>query len=193
MKKVITLSILVTVLMLSFTVVASAEETGFDVATSVSTVYENFLEWVSTYENQISAVINVVTTAILMLLFGKTKVGITDLIGKTGILAKAAAGSDQTMGKLITCNNDQVDEIKALKAEISELKEQNKKQTEVLAIVGEAVCRVAHIPATVYTNSKALPQGVRDMVNLESAETIQLMKKIESILGDKVNEDIKEG
>ena len=193
MKKVITLFILVTVLMLSFTVVASAEETGFDVAASASTVYENFLEWVSTYENQISTVINVVTTAILMLLFGKTKVGITDLISKTGLLAKSSAGSDQTLGKLITCNNDQVDEIKSLRRENEILREAVNKNTEVLAIVAEAVCRVAHIPATVYTNSKALPQGVRDMVNLESAETIKLMKKIKNILGDKVNEDIKEG
>lgn len=193
MKKVITLFILISVMLLAFTVCASAEEAGFDAAASVATVYESFLEWVSENENQISATVNLLTAGVLMVLFGKTKVGITDIIGKTGILAKAATGSDQTLGKLITCNNSQVDEIKALREEVAELRALNNKQTEVLAIVAEAVCRVSHIPATVYTNSKALPQGVRDMVNLETAETMQLMNKIKEILGDRTNEVVEEG
>lgn len=192
MKKVITLFILISVMLFAFTVCASAEEVGFDAATSVATVYESFLEWVNENENQISATVNVFTAGVLMILFGKTKVGIADIIGKTGVLAKAATGSDQTLGKLITCNNSQVDEIKAMRDEIAELKALNNKQTEVLAIVCEAVCRVAHIPSTVYTNSKALPQAVRDMVNLESVETIQLMGKIKEILGDRTNEVVEE-
>lgn len=192
MKKVITLFILISVMLFAFTICASAEEAGFDAAASVATVYESFLEWVSEYENQISTALNFVATAVIVAIFGKTKVGITDIIGKTGILAKAATGSDQTLGKLITCNNSQVDEIKALREEVADLRALNNKQTEVLSIVAEAVCRVSHIPATVYTNSKALPQGVRDMVNLETAETMQLMNKIKEILGDRTNEVVEE-
>ncbi len=192
MKKIITLSVLVVVMLGLFTICASANDGTSEPALSASTVYEDILEWYGIYKEEISSLVNLATAGIVMTLFGKARTGITDVVCKTGLLSNAAAGTNQTMGKLIECNNEQVDEIKALRLENAELQKLVKQNTKALAVVAEAVCRVAHIPATVYTNSKALPQGVKNMVNLESAETIKLLSVIEEILGDKVNENIEE-
>lgn len=191
MKKILTLFILTTVLMLAFSVCAYAEEVvteveGAEETVSMSTVYEKAVEWWKVNENEIASIASLGATALFGLLYGKIKTGIKDLIGKNGMLVNATATSTKATGDLIVGYNSQVDEIKALRSENAALQAINQENAKEIVVIKHEIAHIAHILTTVYTNSKALPQGVRDMVNLECAECMRLAGT-----GDGINEDIE--
>ena len=191
MKKILTLFILVTAMMIAFTVCAYAETPGTEGDVSVATVYDKALEWWKANEDEIAAFATMVATAIFGIFYSKIKLGINDLIGKNGSLITANASSNKTMGELIVGYNSQVDEIKLLRVENSELKKINEQNASDIAALKGEIGHIAHILTTVYTNSKALPQGVKDMINIECAECMRQAGITELVTGDKVNEDIK--
>lgn len=191
MKKILTLFILVTVIMIAFTVCAYAEGSAPEDATSLASVYDRAIEWWKANEDEITSLATMVATAIFGIFYSKIKLGINDLIGKNGSLITANASSNKTMGELIVGYNSQVDEIKLLRVENSELKKINEQNAADIAALKGEIGHIAHILTTVYTNSKALPQGVKDMINIECAECMRQAGITELVTGDKVNEDIK--
>ena len=191
MKKILTLFILVTAMMIAFTVCAYAEGASPEDAASLSSVYDRAIEWWKANEDEITAFATMVATAIFGIFYSKIKLGINDLIGKNGSLITANASSNKTMGELIVGYNSQVDEIKLLRVENSELKKINEQNAADIAALKGEIGHIAHILTTVYTNSKALPQGVKDMINIECAECMRQAGITELVTGDKVNEDIK--
>ena len=190
MKKLLTLFILVTAMMIAFTVCAYAEGASPEDATSLSSVYDRAVEWWKANEDEITAFATMVATAIFGIFYSKIKLGINDLIGKNGFLVNANTSSNKTMGELVVGYNSQVDEIKLLRVENAELRriiEQN--AADIAALKGEIV-HIARILTTAYTNS-VLPQGVKDIISIECAECMRQAGITELVTGDKVNEDIK--
>ena len=168
MKRILTLFILITALMLAFSVCAYAEEViteveGAEETVSIGTVYEKAVEWWKVNENEITSIASLGATALFGLL-----------------------SSTKATGDLIVGYNSQVDEIKALRAENAALQAINQENAKEIVAIKQEIAHIAHILTTVYTNSKALPQGVRDMVNLECAECMRLAGT-----GDGINEDIE--
>lgn len=191
MKKILTLFILVTAMMIAFTLCAYAEGASPEDATSLSSVYDRAVEWWKANEDEITAFATMVATAIFGIFYSKIKLGINDLIGKNGFLVNANTSSNKTMGELVVGYNSQVDEIKLLRAENAELMRINMQNAaDITALKGE-IGHIAQILTTVYTNSKALPQGVKDMINIECAKCMRQAGITELVTGDKVNEDIK--
>ena len=189
MKKILTLFILIAVMMFAFTVCAYAEDSGSEV--DVATVYEKAIEWWKANENEIVSLATMIATAVFGVFYSKIKLGINDLIGKNGSLITANTSSTETLGKLIVGYNSQVDEIKTLRSENAELMKINAQNaTDIAALKGE-IGHIAHILTTVYTNSKALPQGVKDMINIECAECMRQAGMVELATGEGINEDIE--
>lgn len=191
MKKILTLFILVTAIMVAFTVCAYAETPGTEGDVSAATVYDKALEWWKANEDEITAFATMVATAIFGIFYSKIKLGINDLIGKNGSLITANASSNKTMRELTVGYNSQVDEIKLLRVENSELRFINEQNAKEIVAIKKEIGMIAHIISTAYSNSKALPQGTKEIINLECAECMKIAGAAEVVTGDKVNEDIK--
>lgn len=191
MKKILTFFILITITMLMFTVCVHAETIDIETDVSVSTVYEKALEWWRANENEITSFLTMTATALFGIFYSKIKLGINDLIVKNGSLINANANSNKVQGELIVGYNSQVDEIKTLRAENAELTKINEQNAADIEVIKSEIAHIAHILTTVYTNSKALPQGVKDIVTLECAECIRKAGATTLILGDGINEDDK--
>lgn len=191
MKKILTLFILVTAIMVAFTVCAYAEGATPDDEISVSSVYDRAIEWWKANEDEITAFATMVATAIFGIFYSKIKLGINDLIGKNGFLINANASSNKTMRELTVGYNSQVDEIKLLRVENSELRSINEQNAKEIVAIKKEIGMIAHIISTAYSNSKALPQGTKEIINLECAKCMKIAGAAEVVTGDKVNEDIK--
>ena len=186
MKKILTLFILTTVFIMAFTVCAYAED-----GASISTVYEKALEWWSDNEAEITSVVSLAATAVFGMFYSKIKSGINDLISKNGFLVNANTSSTKTLGDLIVGYNSQVDEIKVLKKEVDELKALNQQVSDEITVIKKEIAMIAHIISTAYTNSKALPQGTKNIINLECAECMKIAGETDITVGGNINEDIE--
>lgn len=191
MKKILTLFILVTAMMIAFTVCAYAEGASPEDAASLSSVYDRAIEWWKANEDEITAFATMVATAIFGIFYSKIKLGINDLIGKNGSLITANASSNKTMGELVVGYNSQVDEIKVLRKENAELKAINEQIANEITLIKKEIGMVAHILSTAYTNSKALPQGTKNIINLECAECMKIAGETDITVGGNINEDIE--
>ena len=189
MKRILTLFILISAVIMAFTVCAYAEEVGSD--TSISTVYEKAIEWWRANEDEITSIASLAATAVFGLIYGKIKSGINDLISKNGFLVNANTSSNKTMGELIVGYNSQVDEIKVLRAENAELKSINEQNAKEIVAIKKEIGIIAHIISTAYCNSKALPQGTKDIISLECAECMKIAGGAEPVTGDKIDEDVE--
>lgn len=183
-------AILILVSALSLYVCAEGDIDGSD--PTLSTVYERAIEWWDTYQEEITSIISLGVTAIIGYFVSKIKSWIKDLIRKNGVLENATASSSNKVGELIVGYNGQTDEIRALRVENSELRKINEQNAREITAVKHEIAHIAQILTTVYTNSKALPQGVRDMVNIECAKCMRLasdMKKDTEVAKDDVVEE----
>ena len=191
MKKVLTLFILIAVMMLAFSVCAFAETPEVAEDVSVSTIYEKAIEWWKVNENEITSFATMIATALFGIFYNKIKTGINDLISKIGSLINANTSSTKTTRELLVGYNSQIDEIKALRDENTQLMKINEQNAADIAALKGEIGHIAHILTTVYTNSKALPQGVKDMINIECAECLRQAGMTELVTGDGINEDVK--
>lgn len=173
-KKIIILLVVAIILMLTFSVLAYAEDGEVETTINVSTVYERAVEWWNTYEDEITSLVSLGATALFGFLISKIKTGLKELISKNGLLANVTSNSSNKVDNLVVAYNHQVDEMAILRQENADLKVAIDEVIRELAAVRAGFSHTARILTTVYTNNKALPQGVRDMVNLECAQCMKL-------------------
>ena len=161
-------------------------------STSFDTVLTRLLEWWDVNKAEIIAAAGFIGAAILTFLWNKIKKFLTDIVSKIISLISSTNASTDNIKSLIKGYNGQTDEISALRGELSETKRKLESANNKLEEVEELIGHIAHILTTVYTNSKALPQGVRDMVNIECAHCMKLVDLGASdseVVSDEVKEE----
>lgn len=174
MKKVITFVVILCVLLFAFSVCTYAQEANIEAGITMSTVYDRAIEWWKENEDEISTVVSFVATALFAMFIKKIKAGILDLTVKIKSLISTSTNSTNKQDELILGFNGQIDVIEKLVSENSALKAINEQNAKEIVATKQEIAHIAHILTTVYTNSKALPQGVRDMINIECAQCMRI-------------------
>ncbi|MCD8309495.1 MAG: hypothetical protein LUD19_06545 [Clostridia bacterium] len=156
-----------------------ATETTEETATFLGRVWEwlssNYAEVISTAGTVLAAAI-----AIIVPLFNK----------------KSKSSIDATELKLITKQSDTVDAVNTLIESYNtlmekyteveqELEEYNSEETEKYKAIGSLITQtktILEILTTVYANSKNLPQGVKDIINLKYAAALKTESDDEALI-----------
>lgn len=140
-------------------------------------------EWIDAHKVEITAIIADIGMFI-MLIYNtvKSKKSLLNVAKETAHISTSQTESIDGLNSLINAYNDIAERVS--KCEITE----SERYKSVVAMVVQTRA-VLDILTTVYANSKNLPQGVKDLVNLKYADALKLIgndeKFIESVDAEK--------
>lgn len=172
MKKVITFIIILTLAFAIFAVPASAAGSATEAATDIiNAVLNRVFEWWEANKAEILAACSGLGAAISgAIVWYKSKKPFISLI-------TSAKTTDERENALIKGYNEMVDAVKAHTEEVKAFR------TELAEVKGYVIntedieAHIAKVLSTVYTNSIALPQGVKNMINVECAQAMTVANR----------------
>jgi hypothetical protein len=168
MKKVITFIMIFTMLCAVCTVVVSAEDGG--AATTLESALDRLLEWWEVNKAEILAACSGLGAAFAsFVLWLKSK-------PQFNILQKSAKITDERENALIKGYNEVVEVIGQYNENVKALTAQVQKLQTLVVDTEDIERHIATMLSTAYTNS-VLPQGVKDIISLECAETMKIANK----------------
>lgn len=156
------------------------------------TFFGRLWEFVETNYPEIAATVGNVITIIMLIVY--------HVKSKKKLLNIDTATSKQlgTQSEVVDAVNCLIEGYNTLEKEMSDY---NKTEEERYKMVGAMIVQtqaVLDILATVYANSKNLPTGVKDLINLKYAKALKLvedseeLKKIAQSAGEEVATEVKE-
>lgn len=168
MKKVITFIMIFTMLCALCTVAVSAEDGG--TATTLESALDRLLEWWEVNKAEILAACSGLGAALASaVVWFKSKKPFLSLIS-------SAKTTDERESALIKGYNEVVEVIKEYNDNVKELTAQVQKLQTLVVDTEDIERHIAKMLSTAYTNS-VLPQGVKDIISLECAETMKIANK----------------
>ena len=169
MKKVITFIMIFTLLCALCTVAVSAED-GVSGPTVFESVLDRIFEWWEVNKAEILAACSGLGAALASaVVWFKSKKPFLSLIS-------SAKTTDERESALIKGYNEVVEVIKEYNDNVKELTAQVQKLQTLVVDTEDIERRIATMLSTAYTNS-VLPQGVKDIISLECAETMKIANK----------------
>lgn len=169
MKKVITFIMIFTLLCALCTVVASAED-GVAEPTVFESVLDRIFEWWEVNKAEILAACSGLGAALASaVVWLKSKKPFLSLMS-------SAKTTDERETALIKGYNEVVKVIKEYNDNVKELTAQVQKLQTLVVDTEDIERHIATMLSTAYTNS-VLPQGVKDIISIECAETMKIANK----------------
>ena len=159
---------------------------------TVETVFTRLLEALDVNKDNILAAAGFIGTLLVTIFANKIKNLFADIASKILAVISSQNASSDNVKALIKGYNGQTDEITALKVEVAELRQMLAVAVEKTKESEKLVGHIAHILTTVYTNHKTLPQGVKDMINIECAQCMRIVELEEppaEVVVDEVEEE----
>ena len=186
MRKVITSIIILTLVFTVFAVPASAAGSATEAATDlISTLLSRIFEWWEANKAEILAACSGIGAFLsAAIVWYKSKKPFLSLI-------TSAKTTDERETALIKGYNEMVDAVKAHTEEVKALREELLEVKRCVINTEDIEAHIAKVLSTVYTNSIALPQGVKNMVNVECSQAMTIANRdlgVEVISYDETNE-----
>lgn len=169
MKRIIVCVILALLMLASLCVISFAED-GNAEATVFESVLDRIFEWWEVNKAEILAACSGIGAALAsFVLWLKSK-------PQFNILQKSAKITDERENALIKGYNEVVEVIGQYNENVKALTVQVQKLQTLVVDTEDIERHIATMLSTAYTNS-VLPQGVKDIISLECAETMKIANK----------------
>lgn len=143
---------------------------------NIDSVLARVGEWWEEYSDEIESIVGFIVTAAIAAFYKKIKSGILDIINKIATLKGSSDAQTDKSRELVAGYNAQTDAITKLENKVAEM-DRNLGDIYIKADEAlEAMVQVADILNTVYSNSAALPQGIKNIVNLDYAKCMEILR-----------------
>ena len=145
---------------------------------NVDTVLTRVKEWWDEYSAIIESVVGFLVISIAGVFAKKIKSGVSDILGKILTAKGSVDAQSQKTDALINGYNGQIDVITGLQNETAELRQKIGETCIKAEEALKAIVCIGHMLSTVYINNAALPQGTRDIVNVDYAQIMKLVNHV---------------
>ena len=146
------------------------------------TIFSRMYEWVTEHKTEIiTAVGDVILVIILIIEKAKSKKSYTAIGSQLLSIGKGVYNTETSQNNVVGVTNELIAGYNKFEQTLDnfDAKEDERQKTAMAAYIQTRA--ILKILVTVYANSKNVPQGVKDLVNLEYADVLKLVGNEETL------------
>ncbi len=156
------------------------------IASEISAFFDRIIEWFNAHRMEVVNVIGNVILIIYMIVENVKSKKKRAEIGSNILSVKDGVKNTNTLqGDVVNVTNELIEGYNRFETALNEFGEKEQERYKTMTAAFVQTKAILKIMTTVYANSKNIPQGVKDLVNLEYADVLKLVgdeKKLQEIV-----------
>lgn len=155
---------------------SSSDENAPSPSTGSPNFFSRVFEWVNGHRTEVITVVGNAIMFIYMIVKNvKSKKSLVE-IGSNIMTVKDGVTNTNTMqGNVVNVTNEMIEGYNRFEAALNEFGKTEQERYKTMIAAYAQTRAILKIMTTVYANSKNVPQGVKDLVNLEYADVLKLV------------------
>ena len=177
---------------------APPEEGGISqVAEGIAAFFDRIIEWVTVHRAEVITVIGNIVVVIYMIAKNiKSKKKLVEIGTNVLSVKDGVANTNTKQGEVVNVTNELIEGYNRFETALNDFGKTEQERFKTMLAAYAETRAILKIMTTVYANSKNIPQGVKDLVNLEYADVLKLVgdeEKLKALMESEKTENTAAG
>lgn len=152
------------------------ENDSSQLANGIAAFFDRIIEWVTVHRAEVVTVIGNIVVIIYMIAKNvKSKKKLLEIGTNVLSVRDGVANTNTKQGEVVNVTNELIEGYNRFETALNDFGKTEQERYKVMTAAYLQTRAILKIMTTVYANSKNIPQGVKDLVNLEYADVLKLV------------------